>query len=211
MKTLLIAALAAIFSFISFQVTAQTSSAQPLEDSATEEHFFIDVHQLEPGKVTFEAVKEAHAKDLQVQGKHHVSFRKFWVDESDGLVYCLSSARNAESVRETHAEAHGLLPAQIYQVSDGAAATFKRKKRLYLDVHYFGPGKVSAKDVEAAHAKDLAVQKKHHVKFINYWVDEEKGVVMCLSESKNSKCVIETHKEAHGLLPAKVMRVKEGK
>ncbi len=210
MKTFLITAFTAIFGLISFQLTAQSTAASFLEDSTAAQHLFIDVHQLEPGSVTFEAVEAAHAKDLQVQGKHNVSFKKFWVDEKEGLVYCLSSADNAESIRETHAEAHGLLPTQIYQVSDGAEADLKEKKRLFLDIHYFGPGKVSAKDVAAAHAKDLAVQKKHHVNFINYWVDEKEGVVMCLSESKNSKNIIETHKEAHGLLPEKVMPVKQG-
>ena len=102
------------------------------------------------------------------------------------------------------------MPAQIYQVTDGAEAVLKGKKRLFLDIHYFGPGKVSEEDVAAAHAKDLAVQKKHRVKFINYWVDEEKGVVMCLSESKRANRIIEAHKEAHGLLPEKVLQVKQG-
>lgn len=57
----------------------------------------------------------------------------------------------------------------------------------------------------------MAVQKKHGVNFINYWVDEKTGTVMCLSEAKDSASVIETHKEAHGLLPAYITKVKQGK
>jgi hypothetical protein len=33
---------------------------------------------------------------------------------------------------------------------------------------------------------------------------------MCLAEAKDSTALINTHKEAHGLLPAKVFKVKQG-
>ena len=45
----------------------------------------------------------------------------------------------------------------------------------------FGAGKVTAKDVEAAHQKDLAVEKKYGVTILKYWFDEAKGDVYCLS------------------------------
>jgi hypothetical protein len=89
-------------------------------------------------------------------------------------------------------------------------AALKGHNNLFLDVHYLGAGKVSAKDVAGAHKKDLAVQGKYGVNFINYWVNEKDGVVMCLSEAKDSTSVIQTHKEAHGLLPAYVLKVKQG-
>lgn len=81
-------------------------------------------------------------------------------------------------------------------------------KKLYMDVHELG--KVSAKDVATAHAKDLAVQAKHGVDFKTYWVDEEHGKVYCLSEAPNTESVVATHREAHGLLPASVAEVTEG-
>ena len=77
-------------------------------------------------------------------------------------------------------------------------------------MHYLGAGKVTAADVEAAHQKDLATQQKYGVNFVNYWVDEKKGVVMCLSQAKDSSSVIHTHQEAHGLLPAYIVEVKQG-
>ncbi|RTL59374.1 MAG: DUF4242 domain-containing protein [Sphingobacteriales bacterium] len=83
-------------------------------------------------------------------------------------------------------------------------------KNLYIDVHQLGAGKVTAKDVAGAHEKDLAVEKKHDVNFINYWVDEKQGVVMCLSEAPDSNAVKATHKQAHGLLPVYVLQVKQG-
>jgi hypothetical protein len=79
-----------------------------------------------------------------------------------------------------------------------------------MDVHQLGQGAVTAKDVAEAHEKDLAVEKKYGVNFINYWVDEKQGVVMCLSEATDSEAVKKTHKEAHGLLPAFMLQVKQG-
>ncbi|MFN8289495.1 MAG: DUF4242 domain-containing protein [Chitinophagaceae bacterium] len=176
----------------------------------TVKHLFIDVHQLEPGKVKFEDVAAAHQKDLAAEGRYGVRFMKFWVDEKNGLVYCLSSAADSAAVISTHREAHGLLPSQVYEVTDGDLALIKNKEHLFLDIHFPGAGQVTAAAVAAAHKKDLAVQSKYGVSFINYWVDEKNGVVMCLSEAKDAEAVMNTHQEAHGLLPAQVLKVKQG-
>lgn len=173
-------------------------------------HFYIDVHHFEPGKVKYEGVAEAHAKDLAVEKKYGVHFIKFWVDEARGTVYCLSSSPDSQSIAKTHAEAHGLLPDQVYMVKGGADAVANEGKDFFLDVHELGAGKVTAKDVAGAHQKDLAVQQKYGVNFINYWVDEKNGRVVCLSQAPDSSAVINTHKEAHGLLPAYVEKVKQG-
>jgi hypothetical protein len=41
-------------------------------------------------------------------------------------------------------------------------------------------------------------------------VDEKRGVVVCLSEAPDPSAVINTHKEAHGLVPVKVELVQQG-
>lgn len=174
------------------------------------QQLFIDVHYLGAGKVTYEAVAEAHAKDLATEGKYGVKFLKYWVDTARGAVYCLSSASDTASIVQTHAMAHGLLPDHVYPVTAGTQAIANGGKNLYLDLHEFGPGNVKAEDVAGAHVKDLAVQKKYGVNFINYWVDEKEGVVMCLAEGPNADALIKTHKEAHGLLPKSVEEVKQG-
>jgi hypothetical protein len=178
--------------------------------NGTGKHLFIDVHHLGRGKVTYEAVAAAHAKDLATEGKYGVDFIKYWVDTAAGTVYCLSSAFDSASIIKTHAEAHGLLPDHIYLVTNGTEAAANGGKNLFLDVHEFGAGNVKASDVAAAHQKDLAVEKKYGVNFINYWVNEKDGVVMCLSEAQDSSDVIKTHKEAHGLIPKYVLEVKQG-
>ena len=178
--------------------------------SITEKKLYVDVHQLEPGKVKFEDVAGAHAKDLAIEKKYGVHFINYWVDETRGLVYCLSSAADTNSVRKTHAEAHGLLPTYTLEVTDGQAAALTGNKQLFLDIHQLGAGNVTAAAVADAHKKDLAVQAKYGVNFINYWVDEKAGVVLCLSEATDATSVVNTHKEAHGLIPVEIENVKQG-
>lgn len=172
--------------------------------------YYIDVHDLGPGKVTYKAVADAHAKDLAVEDKYNVKFIKYWVNEAQGKVYCLSTAPDTNAIIKTHGEAHGLLPSQIYVVTPGMEAAIKAGKDFYLDVHELGAGNVTAAAVADAHKKDLAVQDKYGVSFINYWVNEKDGVVLCLSQAADSTAIIKTHKEAHGLVPAYVLKVEQG-
>ena len=194
------------------EVAPSTASAKKIVStaSASDKKMFIDVHHLGAGKVTAAAVAGAHEKDLATEGKYGVNFIKYWVDTAKGDVYCLSTASNDELVRKTHAEAHGLLPDNIYLVTAGDEAAVTGGKKLYLDIHELGAGNVTAAAVAGAHQKDLATEGKYGVNFINYWVDTKAGVVMCLSEAPDSDAVINTHKEAHGLIPKTVLTVKQG-
>lgn len=206
--TLLFVAAAMIAGCDEANVTTQVAATNtPVTDST---ELYVDVHNLEPGKVTFDDVMNAHHKDLATQGKFGVQFRKFWIDEEKGKVYCLSSAPNSEAVTKTHQEAHGLAPASVYQVTEGVEDAVLADKQYYLDVHELGAGNVTAAAVADAHKKDLAVQAKHGVNFVNYWVDEKTGLVVCLSQAADSGKVTATHREAHGLIPAYTLKVKQG-
>lgn len=171
---------------------------------------YLDVHDLGPGNVTAEAVAQAHEKDLAVQGKHGVRFEKYWVDEQQGKVFCLAHAPSPEALVETHREAHGLLPDHVYAVTDGLAAAAVGGRKLFLDIHRLGPGAVTAEAVAEAHEKDLAIQGEHGVLFLQYWVDEADGTVMCLSEADNAAAVNATHAAAHGLLADEILEVTQG-
>jgi Nickel responsive protein SCO4226-like len=193
-----------------YSSTPSVGNSVPANKQAAGKQLFIDVHHLPPGKITVEGVAAAHAKDLATEGKYGVQFLNYWVDTAKGAVYCLSLASDSGDIVKTHAQAHGLLPDQIYAVQAGNQAALLGGKNLYLDVHELGAGHVTAADVAGAHQKDLAVQGKYGVNFINYWVNEKDGVVMCLSEAPDSGAIIKTHKEAHGLLPKYVLEVKQG-
>src|SRR5882672_11411200 len=114
MKVINVFTVFTVAGFLSSGLAAQSNS------NKTTKHLYIDVHHLEPGKIKFEDVAAAHAKDLAVEKKYGVDFIKYWVDKDKGNVYCLSSSPDTASIIKTHAEAHGLLPGQIYQVTDGA-------------------------------------------------------------------------------------------
>ncbi len=80
---------------------------------------YIDVHSGLKG-VKLSDVAEAHAKDLKVQNRHGVKFLSYWVDESQGKVFCLSDATDKDAPRRAHAEAHGLLPDETFEVLEGS-------------------------------------------------------------------------------------------
>ena len=201
MKHLFVFSVWAGISVFSTTLQAQTGKSQ------TANHLYLDVHHL--GKVTAKDVAAAHQKDLAVQKKYGVQFLKYWVDENNGDVYCLASSASADDMRKTHAEAHGLLPDKIYEVSEGQKAALKGNNSLYLDIHEVGRG-VKPEDVAGAHQKDLAVQKKYGVNLIDYWFDANEGTIMCLAQAPDSAALINTHKEAHGMLPLRVVKVKQG-
>ena len=79
---------------------------------------FIDVHSL-GGPVGLADAAEAHSADLKVQGAYDVDFKKYWVDEKDGKIFCLVEAPNAEAAVRVHEEAHGLVADAIYPVTEG--------------------------------------------------------------------------------------------
>jgi hypothetical protein len=79
---------------------------------------FMDIHKAVEG-LTAQAVAEAHKKDLEKQGKYGVKYLKYWFNEKDGTVFCLSEAPDKEAAMKVHKEAHGLIPDEIIEVKEG--------------------------------------------------------------------------------------------
>jgi|SRR5690348_15745686 len=210
MKQLLVFSAGVLAGLVSTQLYGQAGNTASLKANSNNKkanHYYLDVHHL--GKVTASDVARAHQKDLSVQKKYGVNILKYWIDEKQGDVYCLATAASSEDLRKTHAEAHGLVPDKIFEVTEGEKAKLKGNNKLFLDVHELGAEKVTFQDVQGAHKKDLAVQKKYGVNLIDYWFDEKTGTVMCLAQAPDSDALINTHKEAHGLIPVRVAEVKE--
>jgi len=78
---------------------------------------FMDVHSIEGG-VSEADVAQAHARDLETQGAYGVEYKRYWVDETHGKIFCLVEADNAEMASTVHREAHGLVADEIYPVSE---------------------------------------------------------------------------------------------
>ena len=78
----------------------------------------MDIHKHIPG-LTKEAVEGAHAKDVEIQKKYGVEYKKYWFDEKNGKVFCLVEAPDKETAMKVHREAHGLLADEIIEVKEG--------------------------------------------------------------------------------------------
>jgi hypothetical protein len=80
---------------------------------------FMDVHTVEGG-VSASDVAGAHMADLATQGKYGVDYKRYWVDEDAGKIFCLVDAPDAETAAKVHLEAHGLVADEIYPVAEGS-------------------------------------------------------------------------------------------
>jgi hypothetical protein len=81
---------------------------------------FMDVHENLPQGATIKDVAAAHEADLSTQDAHGVKYLRYWVDESNGKVFCLAEAPTADAAISVHREAHGLLADRIFEVVEGS-------------------------------------------------------------------------------------------
>jgi hypothetical protein len=80
---------------------------------------FMDVHNMEGG-VKASDVANAHAADVKTQDQYNVEYKKYWVDEKAGKIFCLVEAPDAQTAARVHKEAHGLVADEIYSVQEGS-------------------------------------------------------------------------------------------
>lgn len=78
---------------------------------------YMDVHNMEGG-VSAGDVAGAHQADLATQSQYGVEYKRYWVDEKAGKIFCLVEAPDAEAAATVHREAHGLVADEIYEVSE---------------------------------------------------------------------------------------------
>lgn len=78
---------------------------------------------------------------------------------------------------------------------------------LFMDSHHI-PG-VTLEQVKRSHELDLAVQKKHGVKYIKYWFNQEASMVFCFLDARDREAAAAVHREAHGLLADNNIEVDE--
>ena len=78
---------------------------------------------------------------------------------------------------------------------------------LYMDIHNLDDG-TTPEDVAKAHAKDMETQKKYGVKYSKYWVNESGKKVFCLAHAPNAEAAEQVHREAHGMMPEKIIEVE---
>jgi class 3 adenylate cyclase len=77
---------------------------------------------------------------------------------------------------------------------------------LYMDIHNLDEG-TTPEDIAKAHAKDMATQKKYGVEYAKYWVNDTGRKVFCLAHAPSAEAAEQVHREAHGMLPEKIIEV----
>ena len=78
---------------------------------------------------------------------------------------------------------------------------------LYMDIHNLDDG-TTPEDVAKAHAKDMEIQEKYGVKYSKYWVNDSGKKVFCLAHAPNAEAAEQVHREAHGMMPEKIIEVE---
>ena len=59
-------------------------------------------------------------RDIVVQKKSGVDYRRYWFDEATGKVFCLVEAPSREAAIAVHREAHGLVADEVIEVQEGS-------------------------------------------------------------------------------------------
>jgi hypothetical protein len=76
---------------------------------------FMDVHSGFVG-VTAEQLKEAHERDLAIEGAEDVHFVHAWMDPDLGKVFCLATGPSKEAVMRVHERAGHPTP-EVYALT----------------------------------------------------------------------------------------------
>jgi class 3 adenylate cyclase len=70
-----------------------------------------------PG-VSADDVAAAHIADLALQDDYGVKYHTYWLDESNGAVFCLAEGPDRDAVEEVHRHAHGNTASSIIELQD---------------------------------------------------------------------------------------------
>lgn len=76
---------------------------------------FMDVHSGFIG-VTAEQLREAHDRDLVIEGDEDVHFERAWLDPEAGKVFCLATGPSKVAVMRIHERA-GHPTSEVYELT----------------------------------------------------------------------------------------------
>jgi class 3 adenylate cyclase len=65
----------------------------------------------------------------------------------------------------------------------------------------------TAAEVAAYHLRDLEVQGRYDVQYVNYWFDYDRQTAFCLARGPDQEAVNAVHREAHGLVATDIVEV----
>ena len=79
---------------------------------------------------------------------------------------------------------------------------------LYMDIHKFA--EITIEDVKKAHVADKSIQDQYGVKYHQFWVNKEAGMVFCLVEGPDKETCALVHQLAHGNVACNIVEVEPG-
>jgi hypothetical protein len=80
---------------------------------------------------------------------------------------------------------------------------------VYIDVHQNLEEGITPQVVADAHARDVEVERKHGVRYVQYWFHEEARRLYCLVEAPSKEAAEAVHREAHGLVADEILEVRK--
>lgn len=78
---------------------------------------YMDVHRNVDADVV--SVAEARERDREVQDRHGVTYLRHWIDEAEGVAFCLFEAPSKAAGEAVHREASNSIADEIYEVKEG--------------------------------------------------------------------------------------------
>jgi AraC-like DNA-binding protein len=77
----------------------------------------MDFHQIDSDAVTEEDIYRAHLRDVAVQNKHGLIYKKYYLNLREKTAFCLMESPSKEACMESHKEAHGVGACNVIEVS----------------------------------------------------------------------------------------------
>lgn len=80
---------------------------------------------------------------------------------------------------------------------------------LFMDIHRNLKG-LTADGVAGAHGRDLEIQSRYGVNYLDYWFNADDGTVFCLAEAPDRQSADRVHRESHGMAADEIVQVQAG-
>jgi AraC-like DNA-binding protein len=77
----------------------------------------MDFHKIDSDAVTEDDMYKAHLRDIAVQNKHGLIYKKYYLNLPSKTAFCLMESPDKESCVESHKEAHGIGACNVIEVS----------------------------------------------------------------------------------------------
>lgn len=78
---------------------------------------YMDFHKIDADAFTEEEMYRAHLRDVAVQNKHGLIYKRYYLDLQQKTAFCLMESPDKQACVESHLEAHGIGACNVIEVS----------------------------------------------------------------------------------------------